>query len=292
MKSALLIVNPASRGGAAGERVAVAAFRDIGVAVDVVLTEATGHAARIAGALADSYEAVFTLGGDGTAMEVVGALVGRDRAVGILPGGTGNQIARHLGTSLDVATATQQLARGIGQRMDLGTLVDGRRFALTAGFGLDAAMIEGASATMKKRFGVGAYLFSSMRALLRNGKHQVRAVVDGAVYERECGMAMIANVPSLLNGLIATGPDVSTSDGLLDLCLFSANTPLEAFDVVRRCTVKDFRPHRNLLFVRGREISLETMPPSVAQVDGELIPPGRLDAVAEPNAGYLLAPAL
>jgi diacylglycerol kinase (ATP) len=292
VKSALLIVNPASRGGAAGELVAVAAFRDLGVAVDVVLTEATGHAARIAGALADSYETVFTLGGDGTAMEVVGALVGRDRAVGILPGGTGNQIARHLGTSLDISTAARQLVRGIEQRMDLGKLIDGRRFALTAGFGLDAAMMHGASPALKKRLGVGAYLLSSTRALFRNAKHQVRAVVDGAVYERECGMAMIANVPSLLNGLIATGPDVSTTDGLLDLCLFTANTPLEAFDVVRRCTIKDFRPHRNLLFVRGREISLETLPPSVAQVDGELIPPGRLDAIAEPGAARLLTPAL
>ena len=292
MKSALLIVNPASRSAAAGERVAVAAFRDVGVAVDVVLTEATGHAARIAGALSESYESVFTLGGDGTAMEVVGALVGRDCAVGILPGGTGNQIVRHLGTSLDIGTATRQLVRGIERRIDLGKLIDGRRFALTAGFGIDAAMMKGASPSQKKRFGIGAYLMSSTRALLRNEKHQVRAVVDGVVYERECGMAMIANVPSLLNGLIATGPGVSMTDGLIDLCLFSADSSLEAFDVVRRCTIKDFRPHRNLFFARGREISLETMPPSVAQVDGELMPPGRLDAVSEPGAARLLTPAL
>ncbi len=292
MKSALLIVNPASRRGLDGESTALAAFKSAGVEVDVVLTEASGHAARIASALADSYETVFTLGGDGTAMEVVGALVGRDRAVGILPGGTGNQIVRHLGTSLDIGRAARQLLRGVERRLDVGRLTDGRRFALTAGFGIDAAMMKGATPALKRQLGVGAYIWSSTLALLKNEKLQIRATVDGVVHERECGMAMIANVPSLLNGLIATGPGVRTDDGLLDLCLFSARTSLEAFDVVRRCTIKDFRPHRNLLFARGHEISIETAAASPAQVDGELLPPGKLMAVAEPNAARLLTPVV
>ena len=290
MRTALLIVNPASRLGLAGEAEAMRAFRAASVPCEVVRTERPGHAAELAKAHGERFGAVFTLGGDGTAMEVVGALIDAAQPVGILPGGTGNQLARYLGTPLVIRRAVQALLAGVERRMDVGLFDSGRRFALTAGFGMDAAMMQGATPALKRRFGVHAYALSATLALLRNKSVAVRATVDGTVYERECGLAMIANVPSLLNGLIATGPGVRTDDGLLDLCLFSAKSSWQAFDVVRRCAMKDFRPRANMLFARGREITLEALSPSVAQADGELLGYVPLRATAEPLGARLLAP--
>lgn len=287
MRSALVIVNPASRRGLWGEAAAVRAFAAAGVACRVVRTQEPGHAAALARAHAAGHDAVFTLGGDGTAMEVVGAL-GTTYPVGVLPGGTGNQLARHLGTPLNIGRAVRALVAGGEHHLDVGAFPDGRRFALVAGFGMDAAMIAGASPALKRRFGIGAYLWSAARALWRNECLPVRAVVDGVVYERTCRLAMIANVGSFLDGLIATGPGVTPDDGLLDLCLFSANTVGEAMDVVRRCAFRDFRPHRNMLFARGRTIRLETLDPSPAQADGELLAAAPLEVVAEPLAARLL----
>ena len=68
VSSALLITNPASRRGARTLAEAEAAFRSRGVDVDTVLTERQGHAALLAEELASRYDAVFTLGGDGTAI--------------------------------------------------------------------------------------------------------------------------------------------------------------------------------------------------------------------------------
>jgi diacylglycerol kinase family enzyme len=290
MRTVLLIVNPASRLGVAGEAEAVRAFRAASVVCEVVRTERTGHAGVLALSDAGRSDAVFTLGGDGTAMEVVGALIGSTQPVGILPGGTGNQLARHLGTSHVIRHAVRTLINGVERRMDVGRLDSGRRFALTAGFGMDAAMMRGATPALKRRLGVNAYIWSSTLALLRNKSVGVRATVDGVSFERECGLAMIANVPALLSGLFSTGPGVRADDGLLDLCLFSAKSSLQAFDIVRRCAMKDFRPRENMLFCRGREITIETLSPSEAQVDGELLAPGPLRAVAEPLAARLLAP--
>ena len=290
MRTALLIVNPASRLGLSGEAEALRAFRAASVPCEVIRTEHPGHAGVLAKAHAERFGAVFTLGGDGTAMEVVGALINSEQPVGILPGGTGNQLARYLGTPLVIRRAVQALLAGVERRMDVGLLDTGRRFALTAGFGMDAAMMQGATPALKRRFGVNAYFLSSTLALLRNKSVAVRATVDGTVYERECGLAMIANVPSLLNGRISTGPDVRADDGLLDLCLFSAKSSWEAFDVVRRCAMKDFRPRANMLFARGREVTLEALTSSVAQVDGELVGNGPLCATAEPLGARLLAP--
>jgi diacylglycerol kinase family enzyme len=100
---------------------------------------------------------------------------------------------------------------------------------------------------------------------------------------------MIVNVGSLFGGLVAVGPGVRADDGFLDLCLFSARNALEGFDVVRRCFAHNFRPHRNMVFARGRAIRLESIPPTVAEADGELLGAVTLDAVVEPSVAVLLS---
>ena len=281
-------MNPVSRRGLTGEREAVAVFRDAGVRCSVAHTERVGHAADLAREHVMAHDAVFTLGGDGTAMEAIGALIGSDRPVAILAGGTANQLVRHLHTPLPIGKAVRALLQGHERRLDLGRLSSGRHFALIAGFGMDAAMMEGASVRAKRRFGVGAYLWSGAKALLRNERIQVIADVDGVSYERECGLAMVVNVGGLFGGRVAVGPGIRADDGLLDLCLFSAGNALEAFDVVRRCRMHDFRPHPNMVFARGHAIRLETIPPSVAEADGELLGTVTLEAVAVPNAALLV----
>ena len=101
----LLIVNPASRRGARIRAKALKAFADAGVACDVMPTEAPGHAAILAKTHAHKYDAVFTLGGDGTVMEVLSALAHQGPPLGVLAGGTANVVARTL-------RSTQSHARG------------------------------------------------------------------------------------------------------------------------------------------------------------------------------------
>src|ERR1700719_5226081 len=90
----LMIVNPASRRAARIRRKAQKAFAEAAVECDVMSTEAPGHAATIAKAHAHKYDAVFALGGDGTVMEVLGALGHHGPPVGVLAGGTANVVAR------------------------------------------------------------------------------------------------------------------------------------------------------------------------------------------------------
>ncbi|HEX7123122.1 MAG TPA: acylglycerol kinase family protein, partial [Gemmatimonadaceae bacterium] len=96
----LLIVNPASRRGMRGRDRVRQAFEDSGVRCDETVTSHPGHAAELA--VQGDADAVFVLGGDGTVMEVVGALADTGKPVGVLPGGTGNLVARMLGVPLDL----------------------------------------------------------------------------------------------------------------------------------------------------------------------------------------------
>jgi YegS/Rv2252/BmrU family lipid kinase len=290
-----LIVNPAARGGRTAEGEAAAAFAAAGVAVTLHRTAGPGDAARVAAALLPQLapagdEALFVLGGDGTVMEAVGALVGSGAAVGILPGGTGNQLARHLGIPLGVAAAVRALATPRVVPFDLGRLADGRWFALTAGFGLDAAIIAGASKASKRRFGVGAYFLSALRALRAAPRFAVRVETDGAVVEREASLAMIANVGSVMDGRIAFGPDAAPDDGWLDVCILSPRGAVDALALAARLHRRDFRPDPRMLLLRARSARLTTDAAVSAQADGELLTVHDLAAMVAPAAARFLAP--
>ncbi len=286
----LLIANPAARRGKRTLASAISAFSSAGIECDARLTRGSGEASQLARADAYRFDAVFTLGGDGTAMEVVSALAHSDCPVGILPGGTGNVLARTLGTPLSIRRAVASLVQGHARRVDLGRLADGQCFACAAGVGIDSVMIEQTSATYKRRLGVMAYVLTAARAVLRNERFTLVAQVDGVRYEREAAAVMVANVGAVLNNMIALGPDIAQDDGMLDLCVFSPTSLSDAVRVLWRLARKDFRATPGLLYVQGREFLIETTPVRVAQADGELIGPTPFSVTVEPRAALLLVP--
>ena len=290
VRRALLIVNPASRRGARHREAALAAFRDVGIECDAILSERVGHGAALATERGRDYDAVFTLGGDGTAVEVIGALAGTGIPVGVLPGGTGNLIARTLGIPVVLERAVKALAGGDRAKIDLGELADGRRFAFSAGVGIDARMIEGAPARLKRRLGVLAYVMSATRAVLRRQDFRVRATVDGVAHERLASAVMVVNFGAVLNDLITLGPGIRADDGMLDLCIFSPGTFTDSVAVMWRLLRRDFRSDARVLYVPGRRIRVETFPPRAAQADGEIIGMTPLDITVMPLAALLLVP--
>lgn len=290
VRRALLIVNPASRRGATALEGVRQAFARAGVTCDVVLTARTGHAEEIARARAGEYDAVFTLGGDGTVMEVLHALMGGAIPVGVLPGGTGNLVARALRIPLSPPRAVSALLGGSVKTIDLGQLADGRVFAFAAGMGIDATMVARTSAAAKRRFGVLAYVAAGTRATLALQSFTLRATVDGVTHTLPATAAMVANFGAVLGGLIHLGPGISENDGMLDLCVFSPATARDAFRLGWRMLRHDFGTDPAMHFLRGRTMVLESDPPCDTQADGELLTTGTLQVTVAPLAARLLAP--
>lgn len=285
----LLIVNPGSRRGARRQAHATAAFARRGVECDLVLTERPGHAAEIAEERGRAYDAVFTLGGDGTVMEVIGTLAHSKVPIGVLPGGTGNLIARVLDIPLRIEAAVDALLDGDVAQIDLGS-IGGHRFAFAAGVGVDAKMVETTSAALKGRFGVLAYFWTGARAALRHERFRVTAVVDGVRHERMATMVMVANFGAVFRDLITLGPGIRQDDGLLDLCVFSPNGLRDSIRVTWRLLRKDFRTDPCMLYTSGRQIRIETDPRRPVQADGDLVGMTPFDAVVEPLAAHVLIP--
>ncbi|MGQ0714605.1 MAG: diacylglycerol/lipid kinase family protein [Gemmatimonadaceae bacterium] len=286
----LLVANPAARRTRRRLRLAAAALGAGGARVDVATTERPGHAAEIVAARARHYAAVFTLGGDGTAMEVVGALAHTGITVGIIPAGTGNLVARALRIPISTRRATAALLAGDIADIDLGRLASGRRFAFSCGIGVDARMIRDTPPMWKRRLGILAYAYVALRASLKNVSFRVRASVDGEVIERTATAVMVVNFGAVLNELLVLGPRIARDDGKLDLCVFS---PAGRWDTVRlawRLLRKDFRPDPAMTYRSGTHFRIDCEPPQEAQADGELVGPTPLEIRVEPRAARLLVP--
>jgi len=290
VRRALLIVNPAARRGAAALDGVARVFARAGVQCTIQQTAHRGHAEAIARAQAHAHDAVFTLGGDGTVMEVLRALLGDATPVGVIPGGTGNLVARALGIPMSPARAALALLGGETTTIDVGTLEDGRVFAFAAGIGIDATMIARTSAAAKRRFGVLAYVVAATRATLALDSFTLRATVDGVPHTFRATSAMVANFGAVLGGLIQLGPGISPNDGMLDLCVFSPASVGDAFRLGWRLLRHDFGTDPAMHFLRGRTLHLETDPPGDTQADGELLAPGSLHVTVAPRAARLLVP--
>ncbi len=265
----------------------LSAYARLGITPELHRTERAGHAAELARAAHRDGD-IHVLGGDGTVMEVVGAMVGSGVRVGIIPGGTGNQLARHLGIPLNVERAVAALATGTPRTMDLARLADGRYFAIAAGLGLDADMIALTSTAAKRRWGVGAYVGGAARALFGAKPFVVRAEVDGKIFEREVSLAMIANIGAVMDGRFKLGPGVRPDDGLLDLCLLSPSGAVDGVSIAARLAAGAFRDDHRMLFARGRHIRVQAPQGVRAEADGEMLAASRLDAQVVANAAVFV----
>jgi YegS/Rv2252/BmrU family lipid kinase len=259
------------------------------VRCDSVLTERPGHAGELARERGGDYDAVFTLGGDGTVMEVLGTLAHSDVPVGVLPGGTGNLIARVLGIPLDISAAVTALVKGDEAHIDLGS-IDGHRFAFAAGVGIDATMVETTTPVLKGRFGVLAYFWTGALAAFRHERFTVTATVDGVVHSRQATLVMVANFGAVFRDLITLGPGIRQDDGLLDLCVFSPKGITDSVRITWRLLRRDFRTDPCMLYTSGRRLRIETDPPRPVQADGDLVGMTPFDVVVEPLAAHVLVP--
>jgi YegS/Rv2252/BmrU family lipid kinase len=292
---AIIIANPASRKGKRLAAKAQAMMQERSVACDLVFTERPGHAAQLALHHAAHFDAVFALGGDGTVMEVAGALAGTGTPIGVLAGGTGNLLARALGIPLSVRHAVPALLDGSVVSVDLGRFDSGRRFAIAAGVGIDASMVAETPGWLKRRLGVAAYAMigtrAALRAVLRRRYFRARVTIDGVVHDREAAAVMIANFGAVLGNRITLGPEIRMDDGLLDACVFSPRTLPDALRVMWRLMRRDFATDPCMLYHRGRAIRVETWPSLPWQADGEMMGTTPFSVVVEPLAARILVPA-
>lgn len=171
---AVLVFNPNATTTDAEVRDAIAAQLATVVDLDVQPTKQRGHATHIvAGAIDEGIEAIFALGGDGTANEVIQTMAGTNAVLGVIPGGGTNVLARALGFPNDASRATEVLVEHVATRrirtIALGR-ADHRYFSFHAGYGFDAAVVRAVeqAPNLKRRLRQAAFMWLATRTFFQD----------------------------------------------------------------------------------------------------------------------------
>lgn len=282
MRSAALIYNPtAGRQRHAQVLDAVlAALRKGDFHVEPVPTAGPGEATRLArDRAAEGAEAVFAFGGDGTVREVAAGLLGSRTALGIVPGGTVNVLARSLGLPRDPLGAAEMAGQLKIQKLDVGlvskTLTpapspsggEGIPFLMMVSAGLDSAVLAGLDTRLKWRIGRAAYVYQGLREWWRYPYPRFEVIADGEALE--ASFVAVSNIP-YYGGTFALAPDARPHDGHLDLVLFRGAgrgpTLRFALDLLRGVHLR----RADVTVRHVREAVLQAPAGAVAQIDGDL----------------------
>jgi YegS/Rv2252/BmrU family lipid kinase len=254
----------------------------------------TGHG-QAKEALEKGVTIVCPLGGDGTVRAVASALVGTETPLGLLPGGTGNLLARNLDLPIDsIEDALGVALTGQNKRIDVGRLTvdasgehekpEEHVFLVMAGLGFDAAIMAGTPERLKATVGPAAYMVSGVRAL-RGESFRVRVKIDDAEeFSRRTRTVVIGNCGRLLGGLVLM-PQALVDDGKLDTIIISPKGIVGWAAVAARLATKQRKGHERVDHHTSTEVRVRADKPQDVQLDGDVIGQARaLNAVVDPLA--------
>jgi YegS/Rv2252/BmrU family lipid kinase len=235
----------------------------------VSVTERRGHATELAAAAVKAgADVVVAVGGDGTVNEVAGALVDSTAALGIVPCGSGNGLARHLGISLRPAFALAGLASGRVRRIDAGE-ANGRLFFCAMGTGFDTAVLT--SFERLARRGFAAYFVAAIRAFssYRCEAYGVR-IGAGEVEVRPALFVTVANSDQLGNNA-RIAPGARVDDGRLDLVVIPPVGWLSGLPLVGRLFAGSLNGGAGVGRWTGERFVVTRAAAGPIHVDGELV---------------------
>ncbi|MEJ7558657.1 MAG: diacylglycerol kinase family protein [Pedobacter sp.] len=224
---------------------------------EVEVTTRNRSASEIAAALIGKTDVVIVYGGDGTVTEVAAVLQGTDMLMGILPGGTANVMAKELGIPLDSTQALNILKEGAYQCRDIDMgLVNGTPFLLRVNLGIMADMVLDANRELKEKVGQLAYGITAMKTVANADPINYRMVIDGDVIEQSGVSLTVTNSGNIGIGDYALQPDISISDGFLDVLLMKDTSLLSMFKIASSTLLQT--ETEALLHYKCREVIIMT----------------------------------
>ncbi|WPU93805.1 diacylglycerol kinase family protein [Mucilaginibacter sabulilitoris] len=266
-RKALFIINPIS-GGKKKDGVPELIDQNLEKGVfdaTIVFSDGVSHARIIASEAVNKYDIITAVGGDGTVNEIASAIVGSNTALGIVPYGSGNGLARFLGVPMNPQQAIKTLSSGRVESIDSG-MVNGQPFFNMAGMGFDAHISEVFSHGKKRGF--ISYIKSSLQEIATYNEQDYHIEIDGKVYNRKAFMLSIANSSQYGNNAHIS-PKASVQDGLLDVCLIR-KFPLWRFpEMGVRMLTKTSEGTNYVEIIRGKEINVTRQTEGPIHLDGE-----------------------
>lgn len=228
-------------------------------------------------------------GGDGTVQRCVDAVAGTPVSLAVMPAGTANLLANNLGIPADLPGALDVALHGDRRPIDVGVL-NGERFAVMAGAGLDAIIMSEADGSLKDRFGRLAYVWTGARAT-RAKAVKLSVKVDGTSwFKGQATCLLLGNMGTLTGGLTAF-PGARPDDGLLEVGVVTAQGPVQWARVLGRLAAGNAGRSKLVRTTRGRDVDIKLGRATPYELDGGArSSKRRMRASVEPGAVVVCVP--
>lgn len=255
----LFIVNPIS--GKKRKTAIIAYLEKMGC--KVVCTEYAGEAEKIAREATESV--IVAVGGDGTVNEVARGIVGTDKVLGIIPCGSGDGLALHLGISRYYKQAVKTIMNGKKIKIDSG-LINGRPFFSVCGTGFDAIVSERFAKSGKR--GIMNYIEIGLKTWMEYKPQKHIVEIDGQSFEMDASLITVGNSSQWGNNAKIT-PRADIEDGYLDMTAVDRVSALEMPALALELMTGTLNWNNKVHCYRGREIKIFRPTPGPAHADGD-----------------------
>lgn len=244
------------------------------IKANIVTTERSGHAMRLALQTCEDSDAVISVGGDGTNNEVLnGLMLSKNPPIfGILPYGTGNDFAEMQGISRSPQLLKSALLRGDAAPIDVGEIgFEGeQKYFLNIadlGFGADAVKRHNSYRFLGRRF---SYVATILATFLFYRKKKAVLRFNGRTEKYKLLSAIVANGSQFAAGY-KIAPDADIRDGQFELVLYKK---ISLFDYMRfsgKIRRGEKLKHKQIDYLRTSEVRIETKKPVLIEADGEIV---------------------
>ncbi len=235
----------------------------------------------------DKATVAIASGGDGTVSQVAAAIMESGIPLGIVPAGSTNMVAK----ASDIPSNPEHAVRLIfgphrRERIDAGRCGD-RLMLHLGGAGLDARIFVGANTELKKRIRWGAYFPPAITGALAD-QTDFTVTVDGQVTQAKSSLVLVANSAQLLYSSFELVRDVSRTDGLFDVLIYTARNPVELAWAGLISLTGNLDSLGQAIRIQGKSIKIESDPPAPTELDGEVIGETPLEIEVLPQAIELI----
>ncbi|WP_233256510.1 diacylglycerol kinase family protein [Opitutus sp. ER46] len=258
---------------------------------DVAITAHRGHATELASeAVSLGYDLVVAVGGDGTMNEVAQALVGTRTILGVVPCGSGNGLALHLGLPRSISDALWLIGSGSARAAAIDTgLADDHPFFNAAGVGFDAEISQRFNGL--RRRGLPAYLRVGWNALRDRAAERCTVIAESRREPIDALLITVANSDQYGNNA-RIAPGALVDDGVLNLVAVRRTGILELASLLPRLFLGTIDRSPHVRHLRSSWFVIERGGPGVLHTDGETHPTGQtVTFCVKPRSLRVLVPA-
>jgi len=290
MKKILFIVNPIS---GLGKQKRIEKWIDEGLDKSkfnssIVHTTHAGHATELSKkAVEEGVDIIVAVGGDGTVNEVGQTLIGSSTALGIIPTGSGNGLARHLKIPFNFKKAIEVINNGNVRKIDTATVND-KVFLSVAGIGYDAFVARKFSKAPKRGFVSYFRIVSSEYSTYKPKKYELE--IDGKKITRRALAVTFANSSQFGNNT-SIDPKAKIDDGFIDVCIVRRIPLLLVPFYVPFLFTKTFHKTHYIEIIKAKEVKIQRKKGKNIHFDGEPFKMGKkLEMKINPLSMNIIVP--